>query len=79
MLRTVRRIDGDIALLLFLALVGLIPVAGDLSEARAFGAEATIGLLLTVASMAGALKRAAVLLRARSIQRHLLAGGRWTR
>ena len=79
MLAFVRRIDGDLALLLFLCAVGLIPIAADLAHHRKLAAEATLGLLLASVCFAAALKRAAVLWRARALQRQLLAGERWTR
>ena len=65
--------DGDSALLLFLILVGLIPVTADLVEGRRVGGLTTLAMLVVGLASWALVGRARVLYRARSIRRQLLA------
>jgi hypothetical protein len=66
------KFDGDSALLLFLILVGLIPVTADLAEGRRIGGLTTLAMLLVALSTWALMRRALVLHRARAIRRQLL-------
>ena len=69
-----KQVDGDIALLVFFSLVGLIPVGADVSLGRTLGAESTLGLIVVGASLLGLYQRSLLLLRARALRRALLTG-----
>ena len=67
-----KRVDGDAALLVFFVLVGLIPVMGDATAHRNFGAESTLGMLMAASSLVALYRRGRLLFRARSLRRNLL-------
>ena len=64
--------DGDVWLLALLVGAGALPVIADVAHHRPFGAEATLGGLVALASAAGLVRRLTTHLRAEALRRRML-------